>query len=236
MPIIKFSSRIDEMSNIIQTKSGLSENVVMWFAKYPTRHGLRIKISNVAGKFSDNNFTLTIPDFKIIGKVNKSLIDNKLLDEIKEWITGNLDIIEMLNDEKIKTKDFVDNIKSISDIRKQLPEQISEFLINDVNDFEEIILLWGEDMGLNQDTRLQILSKCDSSMPILRISNTTGKFNDKDNFIITLPEIAVKGKVKIDDKILDTIKNWIQKYMDIIIESSYHQMSLDELLNKLNIN
>lgn len=142
----------------------------------------------------------------------------------------------MLNDEKIKTKDFVDNIKSISDIRKQLPEQISEFLINDVNDFEEIILLWGEDMGLNQDTRLQILSKCDSSMPILRISNTTGKFNDKDNFIITLPEIAVKGKVKIDDKILDTIKNWIQKYMDIIIESSYHQMSLDELLNKLNIN
>ena len=137
---------------------------------------------------------------------------------------------------KIKTKDFVDNIKSISDIRKQLPEQISEFLINDVNDFEEIILLWGEDMGLNQDTRLQILSKCDSSMPILRISNTTGKFNDKDNFIITLPEIAVKGKVKIDDKILDTIKNWIQKYMDIIIESSYHQMSLDELLNKLNIN
>ena len=65
-------SRYDilEFANLLPKDTGI-DNVVIWIGLPPPNHGNRIKISNTPNKWNKyDNFTLTIPDFNIIGYVN----------------------------------------------------------------------------------------------------------------------------------------------------------------------
>ena len=75
-----------EMANVTQKTTGI-ENVVIWIGPNPLSHDKIIKVSNSSNKFDGKDcFTLTIPDFKIIGTINKSVIDSKKLEKIKEFV------------------------------------------------------------------------------------------------------------------------------------------------------
>ena len=102
-----------EMANVSPRKTGI-EDVYIWFGPNPHYHGRRIKVSNIPNKFSKEAcFTITIPDFRIIGNINKKLIDSKKLDRIKELINKNLKIIEDFSDELISTDEFIDKLQSV---------------------------------------------------------------------------------------------------------------------------
>lgn len=102
-----------EMANVSPRKTGI-EDVYIWFGPNPHYHGRRIKVSNIPNKFSKEDcFTITIPDFRIIGNINKKLIDSKKLDRIKELINKNLKIIEDFSDELISTDEFIDKLQSV---------------------------------------------------------------------------------------------------------------------------
>jgi hypothetical protein len=78
----------------------------------PSGHWKRIKVSNVPNKFDGKNcFTITIPDFKIIG-VNKFITVEKL-EEIQKFVTLNMQLIIDYSDYKIETLDFLLNLKKI---------------------------------------------------------------------------------------------------------------------------
>ena len=99
---------------ILRISTGI-ENVVIWVGPNPEYHGKRIKVSNIPNKFDGRDcFTLTIPDFKIIGEINKSLIDDRKLEQIKEFVMLNIDIINRYSDYEMSTEDFIDGLKKIN--------------------------------------------------------------------------------------------------------------------------
>jgi len=101
-----------EMSNISSKRTGI-DNVVIWLGPNPHSHGKRIKVSNVPNKGSRNCFTVTIPELEVIGEINKSFIDSKKLDQIKEFIKINLDVICRYSDQEITTDEMFDDLKKI---------------------------------------------------------------------------------------------------------------------------
>jgi hypothetical protein len=102
-----------EMSNISDRKTGI-EKVILWIGPNPNSHGHRIKVSNIPNKSDGNDFfTITIPDFKIIGKVNKSFIDSKKIKDIIRFIELNMDVILSYSNYEITSDVMMDNLKSI---------------------------------------------------------------------------------------------------------------------------
>jgi len=102
-----------EMANVTYKTTGI-KNVVLWIGPNPENHGKRIKISNIPNKFTTNDcFTLTIPDLKVIGKVNDGFITTKVLDEIKNFVNINYQVISDYSDYLISTEDLIEKLKSI---------------------------------------------------------------------------------------------------------------------------
>lgn len=101
-----------EMANVTEKTTGI-ENVVIWIGPNPTTHGKRIKISNVPNKFDGKDcFTMTIPDFFIIGETSKYITQEKI-EQIKKFVNLNLEIIIQYSDYLISTEDLLNNLKSI---------------------------------------------------------------------------------------------------------------------------
>jgi len=99
-----------EMANASDKVTGI-KNVVIWMGPSPAQHGHRIKVSNVPNSFqTDDCFTITIPDFKIIGKPNKSLITNKKLEQIIKFVKINRENIILYSDKKMDTLDFLNSL------------------------------------------------------------------------------------------------------------------------------
>ncbi len=96
-----------EMSNITYKTTGI-KNVVLWIGPNPEYHGKRIKVSNIPNKFDGKDcFTLTIPDFKIIGKVD---ITQQKLKQIKEFVLLNLEVINDYSDYNMSTEDLIEQL------------------------------------------------------------------------------------------------------------------------------
>lgn len=99
-----------EMANISPKTTGLKD-LFIWVG--PNPHGRRIKVSNIPNKFSKEDcFTITIPDFEIIGHP-ENWITNKHIEDIKKFITLNKDLIIDYSDEKISTDEFIGGIVKI---------------------------------------------------------------------------------------------------------------------------
>jgi hypothetical protein len=102
-----------EMANVTEETTGIKD-VVIWIGPNPSSHGKRVKVSNIPGKISSNDyFTLTIPKFEIIGEVNNNFIDTPKLDKIKEFLSINLQLIQDYSDYKISTKQLLDGLKPV---------------------------------------------------------------------------------------------------------------------------
>lgn len=99
-----------EMASITQKTTGIKD-VVIWIGPNPSYHGKRIKISNSPNSFNiSDSFTLTIPEFEIIGNVDKKFITTEILNQIKEFININIDLISDYSNMKISTEDLIENL------------------------------------------------------------------------------------------------------------------------------
>lgn len=99
-----------EMANISSKKTGLLD-IYIWVGPNPKYHGKRIKVSNIPNKFSkDDCFTLTIPNFEIVGNINTKLIDSKKLSKIIEFVEINMKLICDFSDEIISTDELIENL------------------------------------------------------------------------------------------------------------------------------
>jgi hypothetical protein len=80
---------LTEMANLQPEDTGI-EHTVNVVSKGGAKHGARVKISNVPGKWAhDDNFTLTVEhEPRVIGncKIKKEHLDN-----IKDWVKLNHD-------------------------------------------------------------------------------------------------------------------------------------------------
>ena len=102
-----------EMSNITENESGIKD-VVIWVGPDSKNHIFRIKVSNIPNSLRPENcFTITIPDFKVIGEVNTKLITNEVFNKIIEFINLNIDIIKKYSDCELYTEDLFDNLKKV---------------------------------------------------------------------------------------------------------------------------
>jgi hypothetical protein len=102
-----------EMANVTEKVTGI-KNIVLWLGSNPAGSWKRIKVSNISNKFDGKNcFTLTIPEFKIIGEVNTKLIDNKKIEQIKHFVILNMQLILDYSDYKIETYDFITQLKKV---------------------------------------------------------------------------------------------------------------------------
>lgn len=104
-----------EMSNVSDKKTGVKD-VVIWIGANPKYHGHRIKVSNIPNKTDGIDlFTITIPDFNIIGKVNKSFIDSKKMKDIKRFIELNKELIIAYSNYEITGDVLMDKLISINE-------------------------------------------------------------------------------------------------------------------------
>lgn len=102
-----------EMANVTSTDSGI-DNVVIWIGPNPLSHGYRIKVSNVPNSFAGkNNFVITIPDLKVIGKIDTTFITSDVLNKIKEFVNLNKDIIIKYSNHLISTRELLDSLKKV---------------------------------------------------------------------------------------------------------------------------
>jgi len=101
-----------EMANISPKKTGLKD-IFICVGPNPHTDGKRINVSNIPNKFSKSDcFTVTIPDFQIVGKP-ADWITNKLMEDIEKFLTINMKLICDFSDEKISTDELIDNIQKI---------------------------------------------------------------------------------------------------------------------------
>ena len=103
-------NKINEFANLPSDVTKF-ENIVIWVGNPPANHGHRIKISNTPNKFTPNDcFVITIPDKRVIGKVNKNLINNKTLEQLKTFVDNYGETIIYYLDNKIYKQDLFDII------------------------------------------------------------------------------------------------------------------------------
>ena len=101
-----------EMANVSPKDTGLS--VYVYVSPNNSNHGPRIKVSNIKNKsWSDDNFSLSICDKpELMNGVCK--LDSNELDDTKNWIILNKNILlDYWNNKIQSTKEFLLLIKSI---------------------------------------------------------------------------------------------------------------------------
>lgn len=109
----KLETTLLEMANIGVKHTGIS-NVVIWVGMDPQQHYLRVKVSNVPDKWASDNFTITVPELVVVGKVNKVFITERILADIKNWIKLNMNTIEAYEKgEIVYTDEFLSMLKKI---------------------------------------------------------------------------------------------------------------------------
>ena len=101
------------MTDISPRQTGIKD-VFIWVGANPHTHDKRIKVSNVPNDFHGKDcFTMTIPDFKIIGEPNGNVVTTDILKDIVKFVELNLQLIYDYSDEKMATDIFFDKIVGI---------------------------------------------------------------------------------------------------------------------------
>jgi len=229
-----------EMANISPKISGIN-NVVIWIGKRPDEHWHRIKVSNVANKASDDCFTIKIPGFETIGNINTSLITDDIFEQIKIFVSGNIQTIINYSDGILNSKKITEDLLSVEEILKNnvafdnISETFSNYKINEKEswymtdiDYEssgiENIIIW---VGQNPDNINNIR---------IKVGNIKNDLLGADCFIMTIPRLSIIGKVNnklINDRNMDKIKKFISLNMKTIIDYSMNEILTDELFKKL---
>ena len=104
-----------EMSNLYGNNTGLDDIAIWVGSSLKSKHGKRIKVSNLKTKIGSSMdcFTITTPELKVIGRVNKKHITKDKMNKIFEFINLNMQIILDICDEKIDVVEFIQNMKKV---------------------------------------------------------------------------------------------------------------------------
>lgn len=108
------NSMLFEMTGIAPKHSGL--NHFIWISsKGNTKHGIRIKVSNVPGQFSSNdNFSLSVHPNNPQVVSGTCKLKTKDLNKVRQWVIVNHDALQRIwNDRTLDSLDHFSLIKRI---------------------------------------------------------------------------------------------------------------------------
>lgn len=102
-----------EMANVSSRWTGI-EDVIIWIGANPKSHGIRVKISNIKNRWSTDNFTISIPDYRIRNGAPAPWVQPKINDII-DWLKLNRPAIQKYeeNDTLQDSGDFLELLKKI---------------------------------------------------------------------------------------------------------------------------
>jgi hypothetical protein len=105
---------LHEMANLGRDDHGI-DNVVIWIGKANKQHGLRIKISNLKNRWSnDDNFVIQLPSLDYDPSKVAKWISADVMKKIMAWIKLNQQVLYDFETDKIMyTRDLLNSISKI---------------------------------------------------------------------------------------------------------------------------
>jgi len=105
---------LHEMANLGSHNHGISD-VVIWVGKANKQHGLRIKVSNLKNRWSnDDNFVIQLPSLDYDPNQIARWITKDVMEKITSWIKLNQRVLYDFETDKIMyTDQFISQISKI---------------------------------------------------------------------------------------------------------------------------
>ena len=102
-----------EMANLGKEDHGIS-HVVIQVGKANKQHGLRIKVSNLKDRWSEDNFVIMMPSLDYDYNSAARWLRGKTMKKILQWVTLNAEVLhDFENDKIIYTRDFLGRISKV---------------------------------------------------------------------------------------------------------------------------
>ena len=101
-----------EMANVREKQSGIPY-VIFISSKDAalSKHGPRIKVSNLSDKWDpSSNFVITVPELRVVGT---SVFSSDQVEDIKDWVKLNKDIIVKYWNKEIDDQELLNKIKKL---------------------------------------------------------------------------------------------------------------------------
>lgn len=105
---------LHEMANLGKSDHGI-DDVVIWVGKSNKQHGLRVKISNLKNKWSnEDNFVIQMPSIDYDHTQVANWITPNIMKKIQQWIVLNQPVLYDFETDKIMyTRDFLNQISKV---------------------------------------------------------------------------------------------------------------------------
>lgn len=105
---------LHEMANLGSDDHGIKD-VVIWVGKSNKQHGLRVKISNLKNRWSnEDNFVIQLPSLDYDHSRVARWITPDIMKKILSWITLNQPVLhDFENDKILYTRDFLNQISKV---------------------------------------------------------------------------------------------------------------------------
>jgi hypothetical protein len=105
---------LHEMANLGSHNHGISD-IVIWVGKANKQHGLRIKVSNLKNRWSnDDNFVIKLPNLDYDPSQVARWITSDIMKKIMTWIRLNQQVLYDFETDKIMyTDQFINKISKV---------------------------------------------------------------------------------------------------------------------------
>ena len=105
---------LHEMANLGSHNHGI-QDVVIWVGKANKQHGLRIKVSNLKNRWSnDDNFVIQLPSLDYDPSQVARWITSDIMKQIMDWIRLNQQVLYDFETDKIMyTDQFISQISKV---------------------------------------------------------------------------------------------------------------------------
>jgi hypothetical protein len=105
---------LHEMANLGSHNHGISD-IVIWVGKANKQHGLRIKVSNLKNRWSnDDNFVIQLPNLDHDPSQVARWITSDIMKQIMTWIRLNQQVLYDFETDKIMyTDQFINKISKV---------------------------------------------------------------------------------------------------------------------------
>lgn len=106
---------LHEMANLGSHNHGISD-IVIWVGKANKQHGLRIKVSNLKNRWSnDDNFVIQLPSLDYDPSQVARWITTDIMNQIMSWIRLNQQVLYDFETDKIMyTDQFINQISKVT--------------------------------------------------------------------------------------------------------------------------
>ena len=106
---------MEEQDDVLHEMANLGSHNVIWVGKANKQHGLRIKVSNLKNRWSnDNNFVIQLPSLDYDPSQVARWITSDIMKKIQQWIVLNQQILYDFETDKIMyTDEFISQISKV---------------------------------------------------------------------------------------------------------------------------